>query len=75
MRRYANQLAQTIADVPELVWKIWLLTEQEGEASGIYLFQNDQSLAAFLSSPILAQIKSLPSCPKSARSASTQLRK
>jgi putative monooxygenase ydhR len=50
----------TIADAPGLVWKVWLLNEQDGEAGGIYLFRDEQSLAAYLSGPIIRQIKSLP---------------
>jgi hypothetical protein len=52
-------VVQASADVPGLVWKVWLLNEQDGEASGIYLFQDEQSLATYLSSPIIAKIKSL----------------
>ena len=59
-RRICESVAQTIADVPGLVWKVWLLNEQESEAGGIYLFQDEQSLAAYLSSPIIAKIKTLP---------------
>jgi len=59
-RRICESVAQTIADVPGLVWKVWLLNEQESEAGGIYLFQDEQSLAAYLSSPIIAEIKTLP---------------
>jgi hypothetical protein len=59
-RKICESVAQTIADVPGLVWKVWLLSEQDGEAGGIYLFQNQQSLAAYLSSPIITQIKNLP---------------
>ena len=57
--KIADSVAQTIADAPGLVWKVWLLNEQEGEAGGIYLFQDEQSLTAYLSSPIIGQIKSL----------------
>jgi hypothetical protein len=53
-------VAQTIADVPGFIWKVWLLNEQDGEAGGIYLFQDEQSLSAYLSSPIIGQIKSFP---------------
>ena len=59
-RKIADSVAQAIADAPGLVWKVWLLNEQEGEVGGIYLFQDEQSLAAHLSSPIIGQIKSLP---------------
>ncbi len=59
-RKIAESVAQAIADAPGLVWKIWLLNEQDAEAGGIYLFQDKQSLSAYLCSPIIGQIKSLP---------------
>ena len=59
-RKICESVAQAIADVPGLVWKIWLLNEQNAEAGGIYLFQDKQSLDAYLSGPIIRQIKSLP---------------
>ena len=59
-RKICESVVQTIADVPGLVWKVWLLNEQDAEAGGIYLFQDKQSLDAYLSSPIVTQIKSLP---------------
>src|ERR1700750_1806915 len=59
-QKIAGSVAQTIADAPGLVWKVWLLNEQDGEAGGIYLFQDEQSLTAYLSSPVIAQINSLP---------------
>jgi hypothetical protein len=59
-QKIAGSVAQTIADAPGLVWKIWLLNEQDGEAGGIYLFQDEQSLTAYLSSPVIGQIKSFP---------------
>jgi hypothetical protein len=59
-RKICESVAQAIADVPGLVWTVWLLNEKDGEAGGIYLFQDEQSLATYLSSPIIAQIKSLP---------------
>jgi Putative mono-oxygenase ydhR len=55
-----ESVVQPIADVPGLVWKVWLVNEQNGEAGGIYLFQDEQSLAAYLSGPIINQIKGLP---------------
>jgi hypothetical protein len=59
-RKICSSVAQSIADVPGLVWKVWMLNEQDGEAGGIYLFQDKQSLDAYLSGPIIRQIKSLP---------------
>jgi hypothetical protein len=34
-RQICESMAQTIAAVPGLVWKVWLLNQQEGEAGGI----------------------------------------
>ena len=59
-RKIVKSVVQAIADVPGLVWKVWLLNEQDREAGGIYLFQDEQSLAAYLSGPIIRQIKGLP---------------
>ena len=59
-RKIAQSVVQAIADAPGVVWKVWLLNEQDGEAGGIHLFQDAQSLAAYLSGPIIGQIKSLP---------------
>ena len=58
-RTICSSVVQPIADVPGLVWKIWLLNEQNAEAGGIYLFRDKQSLDAYLSGPIIRQIKSL----------------
>lgn len=59
-QKVCDAVAQPIADVPGLQWKVWLLNEQEREAGGIYLFKDDQSLNGYLSGPIVAQIKSHP---------------
>jgi hypothetical protein len=52
--------ARAIADVPGLAWKIWLLDEAQAEAGGIYLFDNDAAIDAFLAGPIIGQLKSTP---------------
>jgi hypothetical protein len=54
-------LAQPIADVAGLQWKIWLLNESTDEAGGISLFEDQDSAAAFVSGPLIAQIHSAPS--------------
>ena len=58
--RICESIAQAIADVPGLRWKVWLLNEQEKEAGGIYLFQDERALNNYLSGPIVTQIKSHP---------------
>jgi hypothetical protein len=53
-------LASDIADVPGMLWKVWLMNEAENEAGGIYWFQDEESLKAYLDGPIVAGIASHP---------------
>jgi hypothetical protein len=53
-------VAQAIASVAGLRWKIWILNEQEKEAGGIYLFDTERSLSDYLSGPIVAQLRKHP---------------
>jgi len=41
-------LAQSIAEEPGLVWKIWTETPAEGRAGGVYLFSDRASAEAYL---------------------------
>jgi hypothetical protein len=59
-QKMCESVAQAVADVPGLRWKLWLLNEKEKEAGGIYLFQDEQSLNNYLSGPIVAKVKSHP---------------
>jgi hypothetical protein len=52
--------AQPIADTPGLRWKVWLMNEADHEAGGIYLFDDEASMQAFLAGPIVAAVKSNP---------------
>jgi putative monooxygenase ydhR len=52
--------AQPIADVPGLVWKVWLMNEVEKEAGGIYLFESAEAAHAYASGPIVAALKASP---------------
>ena len=51
---------QPIADLPGLRWKVWIINEAKSEAGGIYLFDGDASVQAFLAGPIIAEMKSDP---------------
>jgi hypothetical protein len=53
---YANPIAET----PNLHWKIWIINEKKGEAGGVYLFEDDASVQAFLDGPIITEMKSDP---------------
>ena len=41
-------LAESIADEPGLIWKIWTESPATGEAGGIYLFADRASAEAYL---------------------------
>jgi len=53
-------VAQPIADTPGLVWKVWLMNEQEKEAGGIYLFESPEAAHAYASGPIVEALKASP---------------
>jgi hypothetical protein len=53
-------LASPIAATPGLHWKTWLINPSQRESGGIYLFEDDSSLQAYLAGPIVAGIKSHP---------------
>lgn len=52
--------AEPIAQTPGLRWKVWLLNEAAQEAGGIYLFDDDAALKAFLSGPIATEVRADP---------------
>ena len=54
------QLAQTFAEVPGCLWKIWLIDADKKEAGAVYLFRDDASLQAFKASPLVASVLSHP---------------
>jgi hypothetical protein len=53
-------VAQPIADLPGLRWKVWLMNEAEHEAGGIYLFESEAAAQSYLAGPIVAALKSSP---------------
>ncbi len=52
--------AAEIAQVPGLRWKVWIFNEEQSCGGGIYLFDDQSSLGAFLEGPIVAALKSHP---------------
>jgi hypothetical protein len=56
----ASAVARDFAALPGLRWKIWLMNEVENEAGGIYLFDDEVSLQAYLEGPLAAQVMSHP---------------
>lgn len=56
----ASSLAGDFAKVPGLLWKIWLMNEEEDLAGGIYLFDDEPSLQAYLDGPLAGAVASHP---------------
>ena len=55
-----SPLASEFAAVSGLRWKIWMINEAEQEAGGIYLFEDEASVKAYLEGPLVAQVTSHP---------------
>jgi hypothetical protein len=55
-----SPLANEFAAVAGLHWKIWIINEIDREAGGIFLFNDETSVNAFLKGPLAAQVTSHP---------------
>jgi hypothetical protein len=58
-QKIVDSVAQAFLDVPGLRWKIWLLNPTAQEAGGIYLFDSQASLDAYLNGPLVAKLRGL----------------
>ena len=59
-KNMTSQLAQAFADVPGCLWKIWLIDDEKKEAGAVYLFEDEEALQNFKSSPLVAAVLSHP---------------
>ena len=55
-----DKFAQPIADVKGFLWKVFIVNEADKEAGGIYLFEDESSLKAFLEGDIVAELMKHP---------------
>jgi hypothetical protein len=58
--RAVAPMAEAIANVDGLEWKIWLLNAAERTAGGVYLFTDEAAAEAFLTGPLVAQVREAP---------------
>ncbi len=56
----AKSLVEQFSNLPGLMWKIWTMNEEKSEAGGIYLFENESSMNAFLAGPLAKTVTSHP---------------
>ena len=47
-------LAGNFANLAGLRWKVWIMNEAEKEAGGIYMFEDEASVKAYLEGPLAA---------------------
>jgi hypothetical protein len=57
---HSQEAAAVIASVEGLIWKIWILREEELEIGGMYLFANRYAAEAYLNHPVIQAICSNP---------------
>ena len=55
-----SPLADKFANVPGLIWKIWILNAEKSEAGGIYMFENQASLDEFLAGSLAKIVTTHP---------------
>jgi Putative mono-oxygenase ydhR len=55
-----REAATIIASVEGLIWKIWVMQEEEFEMGGMYLFANRETAEAYLNHPIIQAVRSDP---------------
>ena len=54
------ELAPTVADVEGLNWKVWLMNEAEKSFCGVYLFEDEAKVKAYLEGEIVAGVNKNP---------------
>jgi Putative mono-oxygenase ydhR len=57
---HSREAASIIASVEGLIWKIWVLHEEESETGGIYLFANREAAEAYLNHPVIQALHRNP---------------
>lgn len=58
---HCQRVVDKMLSVPGLEWKLWLTRPAENGAGGIYLFRDEASAAAYVSSPVIAALRGNPS--------------
>jgi len=56
----SREAATTIASLEGLIWKIWVLSEENSELGGIYLFADRGAAKAYLSHPVIQAMYNHP---------------
>jgi len=57
---HSREAATTIASIEGLIWKIWVLQEEQSEIGGMYLFADREAAKAYLNHPVVQAVRSNP---------------
>ena len=57
---HSREAATIIASIEGLIWKIWVLQEEQSEIGGMYLFADREAAEAYLNHPVLQAVRSNP---------------
>lgn len=60
LRATADQLAPNFADIPGCLEKTWLIDAATSTCGGVYKFRDEDSVDAYLASPLWEGVKSTP---------------
>ena len=56
----AQPLIDQVANVPGLIWKIWIIDENTQVAGGIYYFEDEEDARNYIEGPVFSQVKASP---------------
>jgi hypothetical protein len=56
----SREVASVAASVEGLIWKIWVLQQEEFEMGGVYLFASRETAKAYLNHPVSQAVRSNP---------------
>src|ERR1700755_3590003 len=57
---HSREAANKVASVDGLIWKIWLVEQDQREMGGMYLFASREAAMAYLNHPIIEALYSNP---------------
>jgi len=58
--RHCERVVEAMRSLPGLEWKLWLADPDSRTAGGVYLFRDAASAAAYVSGPVIAQLRTSP---------------
>jgi len=61
----SREAATTIASLRGLIWKIWVMREEDSQLGGIYAFADRAAEEAYLSHPIIQEMHNHPAVESS----------